>query len=361
MSGITSGPTAPPRSEPVALAWADDVEAARLLIDHAPYGLYEVVTEEALGLRRQFAAPREGGDGDAGAPAFQGMAGTFERLGGTVVFTPRFVFVDGVRYVLLVDGEPVASLLRPAAPPPAPVSVTGIFPTGTSVPVNLLRIYIQFSAPMSEGFAARAIRLTDAETGAPIQDALLDFTHELWDAARTRLTVLFEPGRIKRGLLPHLESGFPLLEGRSVEITVDRAFKDAAGRPLTEPFSRRYHVGPPLMTRIDPASWTCTRPAAGTTNGLHLTFDRALDRALLARCLTVRDAAGAPLAGEVHVSGGERMWSFRPAEPWSAGCSLAVDRRLEDVCGNSVARPFDRDLNEPSGDLPPLVLPAVRD
>lgn len=375
MSGITSAPTAPPPSDPVALSWADDPEAARLRIDHAPFGRHEVVTEEALALRRGLAAPavdtptleapapRDEGDVDAGAPAFQSMTGTFERVGESLVFTPRFVFVNGVRYVLLVDGEPVASLLRPVAPPPVPTTVTGIFPTGTQVPVNLLRLYVQFSAPMSEGFAARAVQLTDAETGAPIRDALLDFTHELWDQARTRLTVLFEPGRIKRGLLPHLESGFPLMQGRGIVVTVDTSFRDASGRPLEERFSRRYQVGPPLTTRVDPALWVLTKPLVGTTAGLHVTFDRALDRGLLARCLSVRDADGHELDGDVHVAGGERMWSFRPAQAWTAGTTLAIDTRLEDTCGNSVLRPFDRDLasteDDPAPDRRVVLIDAV--
>lgn len=365
MSGITSAPTTPPRSEPVALSWADDPEAARLRIDHAPFGRHEVVTEEALALRRSLAVPADDADGDAdaGAPAFQSMTGTFERVDDALVFTPRFVFVGGVRYVLLVDGEPVASLLRPSAPPPVPTTVTGIFPTGTHVPVNLLRLYIQFSAPMSEGFAARAIQLTDAETGAPIRDALLDFTHELWDQARTRLTVLFEPGRIKRGLVPHLESGFPLMQGRGIVVTVDPAFRDASGRPLEERFSRRYQVGPPLTTRVDPALWVVTKPLVGTTAGLHVTFDRALDRGLLARCLRVRDAHGHVLDGEVHVAGGERLWSFRPREAWTAGTLLTIDTRLEDTCGNSVLRPFDRDLacaaDDPAADQQVALLDAV--
>jgi len=331
-----------------------------------------VVTEEALTLRRSLVPavvpgvdPGVDADSDEGAPAFQSMAGTFERVGEALVFTPRFVFVDGVYYVLLVDGEPVGTLQRPVAPPPVPTTVTGIFPTGTHVPVNALRLYVQFSAPMSEGFAARSVRLTDAETGAPIRDALLDFTHELWDPARTRLTVLFEPGRIKRGLLPHLESGFPLMQGRGIVLTVDAGFKDAAGRPLEERFSRRYQVGPALTTRVDPSLWVVTKPVAGTMAGLHVTFDRPLDRGLLARCLSVRDADGGPLDGEVHVAGGERMWSFRPTQAWPAGATLAVDTRLEDVCGNSVLRPFDRDLaseaDDPAGEQCVVLLETVRE
>ncbi len=348
MSGITSAPTTLPPSEPARLSWADDVEAARLRVDHAPFGRYEVVTEEALALRRRLAVPAgEAEAGELGAPAVQGMAGNFERNGDTLIFTPRFVFVDGVHYVLLVDGVPAGSLRRPVPPPTPPTTVTGIFPTGTTVPVNLLRLYIQFSAPMSEGFSGRSIHLTDAESGAPLPGALLDFTHELWDPARTRLTVLLEPGRIKRGLVPHMESGFPLRQGRTVVLTVDAGFRDARGRDLAESVSRRYQVGPALTTRVDPNQWLVTRPRAGTPAGLHVTFDRPLDRGLLARCLAVVDAKGVPVPGEAHVSGGERLWTFRPVHPWTAGCTLTVDPALEDVCGNAVPRPFDHDLARP--------------
>lgn len=291
------------------------------------------------------------------------MAGTFEREGDALIFTPRFLFVEGVRYTLLVDGEPVASLVRPTAPAPAITTVTGIFPTGGSVPVNLLRMYVQFSAPMSEGCVSRAVTVSAADTGEPLLHTLLDMTPELWDPARTRLTLLFDPGRIKRGLVPNLEAGYPLVEGRPVVVSVDASFRDAAGRPLADGFSRRYDVGPAISARVDPARWVIRRPAGGSMQSLQIEFDRPLDRALLARCLSVRDAHGDVVEGEMHIAAGERSWSFRPKMPWAASMAyaLTIDTHLEDVAGNSVVRVFDRDLSrredDPAGEHRVELLP----
>jgi hypothetical protein len=327
----------------------DDVDAARLRVGQAPFGRCEVMTWEAFEQRSN------------GVP-LPSMTGTFERDGDALIFTPRFLFTEGARYALIVDGELVASLVRPVTPPPAPTAVTGIFPTGGSVPVNLLRIYVHFSAPMSEGFAARAVTISDARTGAPLPATLLDMTPELWDPARTRLTLLLDPGRIKRGLVPHMEGGYPLAEGRTVVIAVDAAFKDAAGQPLAEGFSRRYDVVPALAGRVDPGQWTMSRPAAGSFQALQIAFDRPLDRALLARCVAVQDADGAAIDGEIHIAAGERAWSFRPRQPWAGACAVAVDTRLEDVAGNSVVRVFDRDLtsreDDPAGDHRVELLPV---
>ena len=67
---------------------------------------------------------------------------------------------------------------------------------------------------------------------------------ELWDPSRRRLTVLFDPARIKRGLAPHHEVGYPLGAGVAVDVVVDEGLRDAEGRPLVEPHTRRYEVGP---------------------------------------------------------------------------------------------------------------------
>ena len=65
---------------------------------------------------------------------------------------------------------------------------------------------------MSEGHARESVRLIDTDTGQLLPDALLPMDPELWDRSRTRLTLLLDPGRIERGLVPHTETGYPLTE-----------------------------------------------------------------------------------------------------------------------------------------------------
>ena len=49
------------------------------------------------------------------------------------------------------------------------------------------------------------------------------------------------------------------------------------------------------------------------------------------------------------VPAGEQSWEFTPCAEWrSAPYGLVVDTTLEDLAGNSVARVFDRDLDDPA-------------
>ena len=48
---------------------------------------------------------------------------------------------------------------------------------------------------------------------------------------RRRLTVLFDPARLKRGLAPHREAGYPLRRGEPVSLVVDATMRDARGSP----------------------------------------------------------------------------------------------------------------------------------
>jgi hypothetical protein len=281
------------------------------------------------------------------------VAGRFALDGDAVCFIPRFPFVDGASYSLLVhlalgDGrsDPETwTIQRPARAGSPETSVVAIYPTATELPVNQLKLYVRFSHPMSEGWAARAVHVLRADTHEPLADVFLRMEPELWDSDRERLTLLLDPGRIKRGLVPNQEAGYPLTEGVPVVVTIDANFRDAAGRPLRADAERRYAVGPPLRARIDPARWRLHEPAAGSADPLSVEFDRPLDHGLLQHCLWVNDAAGAPVAGHGSVGQGERSWRFQPQSPWKQGRhALIVDPRLEDLAGNSLIRVFDRDL-----------------
>jgi len=62
---------------------------------------------------------------------------------------------------------------------------------------------------MSRGFADDHVQLLD-DTGAAVESPFLALA-ELWNPAATHLTLLIDPGRIKRGLVPHEHLG-PVLE-----------------------------------------------------------------------------------------------------------------------------------------------------
>ena len=113
-------------------------------------------------------------------------------------------------------------------------TVAEVYPTADSLPMNLLRMYVQFSAPMTVGDdAEKRIHLLD-EKGAIVDKAFLIAAggQELWDPDHTRLTIFFDPGRIKRDLTPHEALELPLREGRSYSLTIDSSLRDAHGLSL---------------------------------------------------------------------------------------------------------------------------------
>jgi hypothetical protein len=286
------------------------------------------------------------------------LAGEYfpESDGSAVSFVPRLPFVSGMSYTVVGsdfdDVDPV-TITRPARDAgECTTRVVEIHPTANEVPRNLLRCYVQFSHRMSEGFAASHVRVVDAETGEAIEGAFLPMEPELWDRARRRVTVLFDPARIKRGLAPHREIGYPLQVGATVDVVIDGGFLDSFGRSLVRTHARRYVVGADVRARVDPGAWDIASPPAGTRDALAVRFDRPLDHALLQHCLSVvprepSGRGGGSFAGSVEIPIGEQSWRFTPADAWTAGeYELVVDTKLEDLAGNSVARVFDRDLSD---------------
>ena len=311
-------------------------------------------------------------DGSGGANDTPPLLGTYQIDGGLIRFIPRFPTEPGLRYRAELDPARLheiagTSAERPGSggperrsstrlsadfsPPKRPLrpatTVTQIYPTRERLPENLLRFYIHFSAPMSRGDVYRHIRLLDAK-GKPVDTPFLELDEELWSRDGMRFTLLFDPGRIKRGLKPREDLGPVLEEGKSYQLVIDRDWPDAQGNPLTAEFRKPLRAGPLDETSPDPTTWDIRPPAAETRAPLEVRFPEPLDRALLDRLIIVRDAAGRPVPGRISVEGGETIWQFAPAEPWRAGdYRLVIGTELEDPSGNSVAQPFEVDAVNP--------------
>lgn len=236
-------------------------------------------------------------------------------------------------------------------PVPGPSHVEAIYPTADQLPANTLRFYIVFSAPMSAGEAHERLRLVN-DRGQVVPGAFLELEEELWDPTGRRLTVLLDPGRIKRGLRANLESGAPLIEGRSYRLEVDPGWRDARGVPMSGGHVKAFRAGPDDRTSPDVEAWTLQAPAAGTRQPLIVRFAEPLDRALLASAVQVVTEAGV-VEGEIDVRESEREWRFTPHDVWTSGrYGLRVEAELEDVAGNNLHRVFDVDVSRgsaPSG------------
>lgn len=285
-----------------------------------------------------------------------------------VRFRPRFPFVPGQGYMVrwLGDGGDARALELPAVeipaleirfalPRPAPVAstvVAEVFPTAAELPENLLKLYVHFSAPMSRGEARQRLHLLN-DDGSEVEAAFALPGVELWDGETRRLTVLLDPGRIKRGVGPNEELGPPLVAGRGYRLRIDREWADAQGDPLAAAFEKRFRAVAPDRSAPRPADWRLEPPATPAAP-LAIFFPEPLDRALLDDSLAVLDAGGSPVAGTVEVTDGETAWRFSPREPWRPGAyRVRVDPRLEDLSGNSVRRPFETPVGAEAGEQEP--------
>jgi hypothetical protein len=282
------------------------------------------------------------------------MLGSYRVDGEVLRFTPRYPFDRGRRYRATlrpsnIPGVPGGSAefssvhLEPKPARPSTV-VTRVTPSSDRLPENLLKFYLHFSSPMGRGEVYDRVRLLK-DDGKAVDAPFLRLGEELWDPTGTRLTLLIDPGRIKRGLKPREEFGPVLEAGRTYSLVIDPAWRDAEGDPLGAEYRKTFRAGPEDETQPDPKTWTIHRPGASTRDPLTLAFPEALDSALLESALILVDARGQEVDGRVELEAGEARWRFTPDAPWVAGdYQLLVDDELEDQVGNSIRRRFEVDV-----------------
>ena len=174
-----------------------------------------------------------------------------------------------------------------------------------------------------------------------------NWNQELWDREGKRLTLLFDPGRIKRDLVPHEEVGTSITEGENYTLVIDRDWRDARGKSLKQDFKKFFSVVAADRETPNPQSWLLNAPQAGSVQPLSLEFPEPMDHGLLMRLLEVMDPQGNFVEGSIQVDRQETRWQFTPHKPWRTGdYSLSVDTTLEDLAGNRINRPFEVDVFE---------------
>ncbi|MBL9202391.1 MAG: hypothetical protein JNL39_17910 [Opitutaceae bacterium] len=327
---------------PVAIRWHADREPVAVEVEGLPAAALRAGAEQGADIFPVFAE-------QAHASGVPPMLGTWSVAEGRLRFEPRFPLVRGVRYRAEYRGAgapPVVSRFELPADTAAPTTtVVQVFPSAAVLPENQLKFYVHFSAPMSRGDIFTHVSLR-GENGKPIELPFLELAEELWDPRMTRLTLLIDPGRIKRGVKPLMDLGPALEAGKAFTLVIAADCRDAAGRPLRAAFEKKFRVGAADRTPVDPKTWTITAPKAGTREPLQIDFGEPLDHALALRTINV--AAGqASLVGETTLGAEERTWRFVPDQPWRAGSHrLVVGTTIEDLAGNNVGKAFDVDVFE---------------
>jgi hypothetical protein len=281
------------------------------------------------------------------------VGGSHRLLADSLEFVPYFAFEAGTLYRgrfnpphdTAFDECPSLSLeiLLPAESGPAP-EVLAVFPSGDDVPENLLRFYVLFSESMRRGQATAEVGILGPD-GTPAHDVLYRAPVELWSPDMRCLTVLLDPGRLKRGVGPNRQLGPPLRTGRGYTLVIGTGMTDRRGQPLSEAFCKRFSATDAVRQPIDVKQWLLAVPLAGTVEPLEIIFSGALDWGMLAHSIRVDTGDGRPVDGRSAAGRHEKRWSFTPATRWAPGdYRVVVAPDLEDACGNDVSAPFDRDL-----------------
>jgi len=274
------------------------------------------------------------------------LAGKSNVESGAIVFRPTYPLAPGVRYRAVFTPTRGAAVEKtfdgPARTSTSTTRVERVYPSADVLPSNQLRLYIYFSAPMSRGEAEQRIHILDA-SGKIVPRVFLP-GQELWDPGNRRLTMTFDPGRIKRDLVSNRAMGPPIAEGRRYTLVIDREWRDANGVPMSEEFRKTFRGGPAVRRPPDPKTWKIVAPPEGSRAPLVVDFGRSMNYTLLQRMLKVVSPRG-DVDGIVDVGANETEWRFTPQQRWTTGSyRLVIDNGLEDLAGNKIGQPFDIDV-----------------
>ena len=279
------------------------------------------------------------------------IIGKLEENGDEVVFTPKYGLVRGLAY--RASGKSGKGLARsivyrvPKLEIGETAFVEQVYPTNTILPANNLKFYLQFSKPMREGVAIfDQIKILDLDNGrTPIPHPWRRV--ELWSHDATRLTLWIHPGRIKEGVNLREEEGPVLRRNRRYALEIPTEVLDARGIPLRKAYLKEFMTTTKDKAPPMPSDWKIIPPTKGSTNPLTVNFEESLDFSLLRKMLSVETSEGRKINGMVTLGNQERLWKFKPNQPWSGeSYLLIVHPELEDLAGNTPTRIFDTDLRD---------------
>ena len=210
-----------------------------------------------------------------------------------------------------------------------------ISPRATVLPANTLRFYLHFPRPAEAHFDRDRLLLLN-EQEQVVRDPFLVLSQELWSVDGRRLTVLMEPGRIKRGLGADPSHEPALLVGRTYSLEVT-----AMGQTARHTF----RVSDPILEALDETRWRLLSPTVGSRDAAVVHFDRVMDAALCQDEIGILTPSGEVVQTRVSLTPDGRAGRLTPSRSWLAGeHRLVVSERLEDVCGNRLGEALDHDV-----------------
>lgn len=275
------------------------------------------------------------------------VQGRFSYKASYVIFTPYFPFEKGLTYKVstkLPNTNKYAHLEFTLEPNMVPemANLLQVYPSGEMLPENLLRFYFYFNTPMKKEEAQMHIHLLDAN-GNVDNHAFMQFKQELWSPDGKRLTLLFDPGRIKRGVSTNVELGPALLEGNTYHLVVSGEWQDVYGQKLGTTETKTFKVGKGYHTAINMSDWNIVTPEAKSAQSLEIQFDRIMDHALIQSMIKIKNEENETIEGSWEMSESEFVVRFMPSDIWQKGhYHLLLNSGFEDVTGNNLDSLLDQ-------------------
>lgn len=288
------------------------------------------------------------------------IAGTYSVGETEVSFTPRFSWAAGVQYEAAFDlaqlaknynevylpessGDKLTLQFSITASSKISPQVVAIYPSADVLPENQLKFHIAFNTPMTHGDVYKFVKLVNSN-GVEVEKTFLIVDQEFWDQDMKVVTLLLDPGRIKRGLKANLEMGAPLRKGETYQVVVNPGWKNIDGAVTSAVYSKKFSCIE--ADRKSPAisEWKIINPTI-ETGDLVIDCGENLNYILAIDAVRVSDGRNNIIEGDMFVSANESVIVFRPKQPWVNGnYTLQVNPLLEDLAGNNLNRLFDEDL-----------------
>lgn len=271
------------------------------------------------------------------------ILGRFEVRQSELVFLPHFS-LESNRWYTLQTLTKLHYPFKAASVENTPPKLLQIYPTTDQLPSNLLKFYLHFSEPMQAGNSYAQIALIN-QKGDTLEAPFVVLSPELWNDDFTRLTLWLDPGRIKRDLGPNQSLGPVLQLNQSYELMIKGSWKNQKGMPLQKKYKKSFRAIAPDREKVNWKQWSLSLPSAASSAPLSLQFPKSLDAALLQRMIQVFDAEQQKIECTFKLGPNEKSLEVIPTKNWQLGAyHLRIDTYLEDICGNNLLRPFDRDL-----------------
>jgi hypothetical protein len=277
------------------------------------------------------------------------IIGEFTNSGFAIRFRSKYGFSTGTSYTVLITSKNQVERFvvhTPKSNYKPSTYIKNVYPTASQLPMNQLKFYIEFSAPMRQGNAFQNIHLYKLPEEKLESEAFLVTAEELWNPEKTRVTIFFDPGRIKRGVQPNLQLGLPLVEGHKYKLVIDKEWLDVNDVKLTKGFEKIFDVV--SVDRESPSSenWKTDFPKAKNKLPIKIDFKEAMDFGLLHSAIVIVDQENRYVEGIIKLSENESKWMFTPKNKWLKGnYKMIINAWLEDLSGNNLNRKFDVNLN----------------